>query len=44
MGEDSPNLMDHNSSPVVSDNAVDHIVGISGIQQSELMAVTSPTR
>ena len=42
MGEDSQNLIDHNYSPVVGDNAVDYILEISGIEHSELVATTTP--
>ena len=40
--EDSPNLIDHNGNSVESNNAVDHVVESSSIEQSELMAATIP--
>ena len=42
VSEDGPNLIDHNGSPVASDNAVDNIVEISSVEQDELVAVTTP--
>ena len=42
VGEDNLNLIDHNGSPVVSDNAVDNVVEISGVEQNELVAAATP--
>ena len=42
VGEDSPNLVDHNGSPVESSNAVDNIVEIRSVEQSKLVAATTP--
>ena len=40
VGEDHPNK--HNGSPIVSNNAVDNVAEISSIEQSELVAATTP--
>ena len=42
MGEDSPYLIDHNGSPIESNNAVDHVIENSSIEQSDMVAATTP--
>ena len=42
VGEDSPNLVDHNGSPVESKNAVDNVVEVSIVEQFTLVAATTP--
>ena len=42
VGEDSLNLVDHNGSLVESSNAVDNVVEIISIEQSKLVAATTP--
>ena len=40
--ENSPNLIDHNSIPVESSNAVHNVAEISSVEQSKLVAATIP--
>ena len=42
VGGDGPNLVDHNGSPVDSSNTLENVVESSSVEQSKLVAATTP--